>query len=199
MGQRLDRQVSLDLVNPNVALRRHVPFAGTAPMSSITYSKLQVLLHWTFAAIILWATVTGFGNALLTLPTAIAEGLNFINVSLTFLLIPLFGLRILCALDRHPPAQAHRILGLLAKAGHLALYVMTGLVLVTGVLMMERPINVFGLMHLPQPLQEPLLTDFFNRVHKYACVALALLVIGHVAAVAVHHWRGEKLLQRMSL
>ncbi|MCE4057122.1 cytochrome b [Pseudomonas sp. Au-Pse12] len=168
-------------------------------MPSCTYSKPHVLLHWTFAAIIIWATVTGFGNALLDLPTALADGISFINVSLTFMLIPLLGLRILCALDHQEPAHPNRALRLLAKVGHLALYVVTGLVLVTGVLMMERPINLFGLLSLYQPLQEPLLTEFFNRVHKYACVALAMLVVGHVAAVAVHHWRGEKLLQRMSL
>ncbi|MGE8352608.1 MAG: cytochrome b [Pseudomonas protegens] len=169
------------------------------PMPTSNYSRPHVLLHWTFACIIIWATVSGFGNALLDLPTVIADGISFVNVSLTFMLIPLFGLRILCALDHREPVHANRTLRLLAKCGHLALYVMTGFVLVTGVLMMERPINLFGVLSLAQPLQEPLLTDFFNVLHKYACVALALLVAGHVAAVAVHHWHGEKLLQRMSL
>jgi len=168
-------------------------------MSTRNYSRLHVLLHWTFATIIIWATLSGFGNALLNLPTVIADGINFINVSLTFLLIPLLGLRVVCALDRQEPASPHRLARLLAKGGHLALYLTTGLVLATGVLMMERPINVFGLLSLPQPLQEPLLTAFFNRVHKYACVVLALLVVGHVAAVGIHHWRGEKLLRHMSL
>ncbi|KAF0865956.1 cytochrome b [Pseudomonas sp. LD120] len=168
-------------------------------MSTCNYSKPHVLLHWTFAIIIIWATISGFSNALFTLPAAIADSINFINVSLTFMLIPLFGLRILCALDHQEPASPNRVARLLAKAGHLALYVMTGLVLVTGVLMMDRPINLFGLLYLQQPLHEQLLTDFFNVVHKYCCIALALLVIGHVAAVAVHHWRGEKLLRRMSL
>ncbi|MGC5704337.1 cytochrome b/b6 domain-containing protein [Pseudomonas sp. NFXW11] len=168
-------------------------------MPSTPYSRFHVLLHWIFALIIIWATLSGFANALLELPPALANGINFINVSLTFLLIPLFGLRVLSALDHHEPAPTKRLPHLLAKSGHLALYVMTGLVLVTGVLMMERPIDVFGLLSLSQPLHEPLLTGFFNSVHKYACVALALLVAGHVAAVALHHWRGEKLLRRMSL
>ena len=168
-------------------------------MPTCNYSRLHVLLHWIFACIIIWATVSGFGNALLDLPTVIADGISLVNVSLTFMLIPLFALRVLCALDHREAAHTHRALRLLAKSGHLALYVVTGLVLVTGVLMMERPINLFGVLSLAQPLQAPLLTDFFNVLHKYACMALALLVAGHVAAVAVHHWRGEKLLQRMSL
>lgn len=168
-------------------------------MPTYNYSRLHALLHWTFAAIIIWATITGFSNALFNLPTVIADSIDFINVSLTFMLIPLFGLRILCALNRQEPAHPNRLAHVLAKAGHLALYIATGLVLVTGVLMMERPINLFGLVSLQQPLQEPLLTEFFNVVHKYACMALALLVVGHVAAVVVHHWRGEKLLRRMAL
>ncbi|ROL74246.1 cytochrome b [Pseudomonas protegens] len=169
-------------------------------MPTSNYSRLHVLLHWIFACIIIWATVSGFGNALLDLPTEIADGISLVNVSLTFMLIPLFVLRILCALDHRAAAHTtHRALRLLAKSGHLVLYVVTGLVLVTGVLMMERPINLFGVLSLAQPLQAPLLTDFFNVLHKYACVALALLVAGHVAAVAVHHRYGEKLLQRMSL
>lgn len=168
-------------------------------MSSTPYSRIHVLLHWTFAAIILWATLSGFGNALFDLPAGIAEGIGFINVSLTFILIPLFVLRIVCALNHQRPASRQPLADLLAKAGHLALYVVTGVVLVTGVLMMERPIDLFGLLQISQPLHEPVLTDFFNAVHTYACIALALLVAGHMAAVVLHHWRGENLLRRMSL
>jgi cytochrome b561 len=169
------------------------------PMPTCNDSRPQVLLHWTFAAIILWATASGFGSALLDLPTALADGISVINVSLTFMLIPLLGLKILCALDRQPAAHTRRALRWLAKAGHLALYLTTGVVLLSGVLMMERPINLFGLLSLYQPLQEPLLTRFFNVVHQHACVALALLGAGHVAAVALRHWRAEKRLRRMAL
>lgn len=168
-------------------------------MSSTPYSRTHVLLHWTFAAIILWATFSGFGNALFDWPESVAEGIAFINVSLTFTLIPLFGLRLVCALNHQRPASRKSLAELSAKAGHLALYVVTALVLVTGVLMMDRPINLFGLLQISQPLHEPVLTDFFNAVHTYACIALALLVGGHIAAVALHHWRGENLLRRMSL
>lgn len=169
------------------------------PMRSIAYSTPRVLLHWIFALVIIWATVSGFGNAMLDLPDALSDGINFINVSLTAVLIPLFALRIYFTLAHplaHAPDEDNQVL---VKAGHLGLYVMTALVLVTGVLMMERPINVFSLALIPQPLAEPLLTGFFNTVHKACCVVLALLVVGHIGAVAVHHCNGHKLLQRMSL
>lgn len=169
-------------------------------MTSEKYSRPRMLLHWCFAAIIVWASLSGFANTLLNLPEAISHGISFINVSLTTLLIPLFGARLYFALA-HPvaeePAQALHSAALLAKVGHLALYMAIGLVLLSGVLMMERPIDFFGLLVLPQPLHEPLLTAFFNRVHRYACVALTLLVVGHIGAVLIHQWRGHPVLRRM--
>ncbi|AVR66639.1 cytochrome b/b6 domain-containing protein [Pseudomonas paraeruginosa] len=164
------------------------------------YTRPRRLLHWCFAVIIIWASLSGFVNALFELPAPIPDTIAFVNVSLTTLLIPLLGARVYYALA-HPaaeePEQQGEALRLLARAGHLALYVLIGLVLLTGVLMMERPIDFFGLLVFPQPLHEPLLTGFFNRAHRYSCVVLALLVVGHVAAVAFHHLRGQPVLRRM--
>ncbi|UXY50723.1 cytochrome b [Pseudomonas tohonis] len=169
-------------------------------MSSLRYSRPRILLHWGFAFIILWATVSGFTNALVELPSPLPDVIGFINVSLTALLIPFFVLRIGYALAQPGPAHAHRgnALGsFLAKAGHLALYIATALVLATGVLMMDRPIDLFGLASLPQPLNEPSLIEFFNRCHRVFCIALALLVAGHIGAVALHHLTGQPVLARM--
>jgi cytochrome b561 len=175
-----------------------MPFLSGIAMTS-HYTRLHVLLHWTFATIIIWATLSGFSIALFNLPANVSSAIGFINVSLTFTLIPLFVLRILCALDRHDTETGHRALRLLAKSGHLMLYIVTGLTLVTGVLMMERPMDLFGLVQLPQPLQDPALTRFFNTQHKYACIAMAVLIVGHISAVIAHHVCGDKILKRMSL
>ncbi|MCU1717751.1 cytochrome b/b6 domain-containing protein [Pseudomonas sp. 5P_3.1_Bac2] len=169
-------------------------------MPTRPYSRLHVLLHWVFAVIIIWATVSGFANALYRLPPAAVDAINFINVSLTSVLIPLLGLRILCALDHSTVAHSgNRAMRLLAKGGHLALYVVTAVTLLTGVLMMERPINVFGLLYIQQPLHDPVLTSFFNTQHKNACIVLGFLVSGHVAAVLLHTLSGTPILRRMSL
>lgn len=176
-----------------------MPFLSGIAMTR-HYSKLHVLLHWSFATIMIWATLSGFANALYSLSANVSSAIAFINVSLTTLLIPLFVLRILCALDRRNHTDdSHRGLRLLAKSGHLMLYVVTALTLITGVLMMDRPINIFGLVQLPQPLQDPALTRFFNTQHKYACIAMAVLIVGHVGAVIAHHLCGDKILKRMSL
>lgn len=170
-------------------------------MPSKRYSKPRRLLHWCFAVVIIWATVSGFLSSMTHLGAPIETAIAFINVSLTTLLIPLFGLRVFYLLAHPlPHAPAHgRAAQLLAQAGHLALYVTIAVVLLTGVLMMDRPISVFDLLVLPQPLNEPVLIEFFDLTHRYSCIALALLVIGHVAAVAVHQVRGHSVLQRMGV
>lgn len=86
----------------------------------------------------------------------------------------------------------------LAAAGHLILYVNTAVVLFTGVLMMDRPVNVFNLFSIPQPVQDPSLTRLFNQMHVWSCVSLAIFVAGHVLAVVKHQCAGKPLLRRMS-
>ncbi|EIU1679388.1 cytochrome b/b6 domain-containing protein [Pseudomonas aeruginosa] len=169
-------------------------------MTSDKYTRPRMLLHWCFAAIIIWASISGFVNALLSLPEPIADTIASVNVSLTTLLIPLLGARLFYVMAHPAPeetghfGQAGR---LLAKCVHLALYVSTSVVLLSGVLMMERPIDFFGLLAFPQPLHEPLLTGFFNDIHRYSCMVLAALVTGHVSAVVLHQLRGHPVLRRM--
>lgn len=168
-------------------------------MSQLHYSKPRRLLHWTFAVVVLWATLSGYASFLLQPSVEIKQTLAFINVSLTTLLVPLFVLRLLYML-RHPapaaPAHQNKAERLLVHAGHAGLLVTLGTVLFSGVLMMSRPIDVFGL-HLPQPLQDPAAITFFEELHHYSCLALALLVAGHIAAVILHQARGHGVLRRM--
>lgn len=169
-------------------------------MSTARYSRPRALLHWGSALVILWATVTGFAVALLDLPPALSAAIGFINVSLTTLFIPFFVLRIGYALAQPGPddiAHGNSLGRFLTQAGHLALYIATALVLASGVLMMDRPIDLFGLVTLPQPFTEPLLIEFFNASHRVFCVLLALLVAGHIGAVVIHQMRGHPVLDRM--
>ncbi|OLF51911.1 cytochrome b [Pseudomonas chlororaphis] len=168
-------------------------------MSHSHYSKPRRLLHWLFAAVVLWATISGYASALLQPPPEVKQTLAFINVSLTTVLVPLFVLRLLY-LVRHPapPAPAHQsaVERRLVHAGHALLLTTLGTVLFSGVLMMSRPIDLFGLQ-LPQPLQDPAAIAFFEALHHYSCIALALLVAGHIGAVILHQLRGHGVLRRM--
>ena len=177
---------------PNVA-RPHQS-SESPPMR---YSKAQVLLHWISAVIILWATISGFSVALLDVPHTVAEAIGFFNVSITSVLIPLFAVRVVIAVSNHGdvPASGAEWAALIA---HAALYLVTIVVLLTGVLMMEREINVFNLVTFPQPITDPQKTMAFNTAHRYACVLLAGLLFLHIAAVVKHHLSGNAILKRMS-
>ena len=80
-----------------------------------------------------------------------------------------------------------------------SIYLIVGAVLVTGVLMMDRPINVFGVIGIAQPLSDPCLIALFVTVHTWACVVLSLLLAVHIGAVIVHEACNRRVLQRMSL
>ena len=81
---------------------------------------------------------------------------------------------------------------------HALLYILTLVILLSGVFMMTRDINLFGLVSLPNPLDFPALNARFELVHKYSCRLLTLFVVLHVAAVVRHHRAGRKVLSRMT-
>nr|WP_229631855.1 cytochrome b/b6 domain-containing protein [Pseudomonas quercus] len=157
------------------------------------------MLHWLNAGIILWALLAGFYVALLPVAADVKHWVAWVNVSLTTLMIPLFIWRCLLAFRRRgrAVAQPPALMGRLATAVHLLLYFTITVVLVTGVLMMERPIVVFGWFALPQPLQSPALTGGFHTVHIASCYVLAGLVGVHVLAVLKHALAGQPVLRRM--
>lgn len=165
------------------------------------YSKPRVLLHWSFAVVIIWASISGFGVSLVQLPPSVVSAIHGLNVSLTALLVPLFLVRLVFSW-LHPgpslPTAFTARYRRLIQAGHIVLYIVIAQVLVSGVLMMDRPIEIFGLLSIRQPLQEPALIELFNTSHRYGCAVLALLVLGHIGAVLLHALRGHNLLARMS-
>lgn len=61
----------------------------------------------------------------------------------------------------------------MAHLGHLALYANICVVLITGVLMMDKNINVFNLFFIPHPLEDVQLLAFLNAC-MYFLVCLYL-------------------------
>ncbi len=163
------------------------------------YSALRRTLHWLSALVIIWATVTGFMLAFLVLPEALEQWLGTFNVALTLVFMPFFLLRLWLALTRKkPPTPALTTRQVrLAAYGHGLIYGTVLTVLVSGVSMMERPVSVFALLELPPLFKAGAVTAAFSALHHYACALLALLVLGHIAAVIVHQRRGVRLMQKM--
>lgn len=163
----------------------------------MNYSKVQVALHWFSAIIILWATFSGFYVAFADTPASVKAAIGFFNVSITAVLIPFFAVRVYIAFVRKiikPDTLAQWA----ALIVHKIIYLVTGFVLVTGVLMMDRDINIFNILTIPQPINDLYWTSLFFMLHRYACMILAVLLILHVAAVAKHHLQGNPVLKRMS-
>lgn len=163
------------------------------------YTRQQIFLHWFSAIIIIWGTISGFYVALFDHAIAHKPWVGFVNVSLTTLFIPFFIVRIWYAFRHGKPNDSLLTTreSKMAAIGHLLLYINITVVLISGVLMMERPINIFNFFTLPQPLPQGALTAAFNTAHIISCTTLALLVAGHILAVVKHQMAGKALLSRM--
>ncbi|MCY1429518.1 Prokaryotic cytochrome b561 [compost metagenome] len=170
-------------------------------MSYVKYTRQQVILHWVSAVVILWATISGFYVALAPVSNEVLVHVSFINVSLTTLFIPVFCVRWYLRYTRAGPigADGNRSTARLAHCVHEIIYWVTATVLVTGILMMDRPIDVFGWVQLSHLVSDPQWLARFNGLHIAACIVLAGLVAIHVAAVVMHELSGRRLLKRMSI
>ncbi|WP_192483923.1 MULTISPECIES: cytochrome b [Cysteiniphilum] len=165
----------------------------------LKYNKWQVILHWFSAVIIIWALITGFYVALFDVSQEVKAAIGFFNVSITTVLIPFFILRVIVMLcsrkveDSNLSNHNHK----LAKAMHFSLYVVIAIVLLSGVLMMDRQINVFGVLFFPQLIHSPIALNIWFDLHKYSCIALSILVLLHILAVIKHYVNGHKILKKM--
>jgi cytochrome b561 len=165
------------------------------------YCSQRICLHWVSAAVIVWTLASGFYVAGVDVPAQTGQWIAFTNVSLTTVFIPFFVWRsCLFVIHLRDMRLSAMTLGeQLAFFFHSLIYLTVGVVLLTGVLMMDRPIDVFALFKIAQPLSDPTLIAQFFTVHVWVCVALSVLVVGHVGAVIVHELNGRRVLRRMSL
>lgn len=164
-----------------------------------SYSPRRVLLHWLSAVILLWTLVSGFYVAYGPVSGSVQHSIGSFNVSLTTVFIPLFVWRA-CLFVRELRALESMLAwtqGLVLFV-HAMIYLTIGVVLFTGVLMMQTAISVFGLIQIPQPLGDPSLIEWANRVHTLSCVMLSILVAMHIGAVIWHEVSGRRILRRMA-
>jgi len=161
------------------------------------YSKPRIFLHWLSAAIILWATFSGFGVVLLDANDPFRQWVESFNPQITSLFIPFFAWRLWLAVKSRSPQARSTAQERLASAAHKALYVAVSGVLITGVLMMSHPVMLLALVPLPQLIHSKTVLLELHEVHHVLCAALAALVALHLAAVVMHQVRGKSVLRRM--
>lgn len=170
---------------------------GHASGEARGYSKTRVFLHWLSATVILWATFSGFGVALLEQNDPFRQWVESFNPQLTSLFIPFFAWRLWLAFNapRHP--GTHDVQARLASAAHKAIYAAVAGVLITGVLMMSHPVMLLALVPLPQLIHSQVALLELHEVHHILCAVLAGLVALHLAAVVLHQVRGQSVLKNM--
>ncbi len=168
-------------------------------MKAADYSMSQKLLHWVSAVIILWSLLSGFYVAVFSVPASVKAWVGFFNVSLTTLYIPVFILRVYCSFSHGLDFSTKRSLQeYMALLVHKAMYLVLAVVLATGVLMMDRPINVFNLFSIAPFESDPVRIVWYTRVHVLSCVGLLLMLVMHIGAVVLHERRGKRVMARMS-
>ena len=166
----------------------------------VSYSLGQVMLHWLSAVVILWTLLSGVYVAIFEVGVVIRNWVGFVNVSLTVLYVPIFILRLYYSFLHgfSSPGRKRCIAEYSALLVHKAIYLTLGVVLLTGVLMMDRPINIFNVLLIAQLHTDPALIAWSTQVHVQACVMLLILVALHVGAVIKHEWYGHRVLKNMS-
>ena len=164
------------------------------------FVPLARLLHWASALVILWATFSGTYIAVFAVDDRLKHTIAEFNVAVTVAFIPVFLWRVLYRVHRGMPSYGATLSATNASAAnwvHFAPYLLTGLVLFSGLLMMTRDIYVFNLLVLPKVFSDPNVADFFNRLHVYSSRFLGFLILVHVGAVLKHRHAGTPILQRM--
>lgn len=164
------------------------------------YGYITRLLHWLIAALILWQ-LAGMGLKLVLGRDSIAGFFVRLHQPVGTALMVLIVLRAIWAFAnrRTRPVHGNGLMGLAARAGHLALYAVMLLVPALALLRAwgsARPFAPFGreIFSAKEPPVEWAVT-LGDRLHGEFGWLLALLIAGHILMVFVHDriWRDQTL------
>ncbi|WP_020180214.1 cytochrome b [Methylopila sp. M107] len=153
----------------------------------------SILLHWTVAVGV--AGMLAFGYWISTLPKGPGKT-DYVQLHKSFGMIVLIlaSARVLWRLRVGFPAPIGRAWERgAARASHGLLIALTLVLPLSGVvrsLTYARPVAVFGLPVIPQMLAEKnvRLNEIAGAVHDACALALAMLIVLHVAVAAKHHF-----------
>ena len=154
------------------------------------YDGVTRLLHWVFAAGIIYASIAGYTLARLSGGPE-RDFLSQLNMSIATVLIVLFPLRVYWKVARIEPRALPRVSNVqraLAHRVHILIYITIFAVLASGFLMVPNGYSFFGLVEIHTPFAKGALTDKLFVIHRVACALLAGLVVLHVLAVVKHQF-----------
>lgn len=170
------------------------------------YGRVSRLLHWAMAGLILWQLTGMILRAALGRVPVVSFFVG-LHPAVGTALFALVVARILWALAMRGrrPAHGRGPVGIAARLGHLALYALMLAVPAAALIRAwggPRGLQVWGLTVFPARAETDVVAwavALGNGVHGMMGWLLALLLLGHVAMVAVHEglWR-DGTLRRMA-
>ncbi len=171
--------------------------------ASPRYTRTAMALHWLLAVLIVGTFALGIYMHELPFSMTRLKLYNWHKWAGVGILV-LSAARLLWRLAHRPPADRPMPAwqSRAAHAAHLALYVLFFAVPLAGWAYSSSagfPIVLFGVLPLPDfvPVQREL-SEVLKQVHAALAMALAAVVVVHVAGAAKHQWISrDGLLQRM--
>lgn len=164
------------------------------------YDLTARLLHWLSALVILWATISGFYLILFNNEESIKHQISELNVSITVVFVPFFCWRVIYRIKHGIPSYGNLLSereAKIAKAMHILLYTLVTVVLLSGVLMMEKDFTVFNLFSISRLIDTPEIQEAFRILHMYSTRILAVCIVLHVLASVKHEISGKRIFKRM--
>lgn len=173
--------------------------------TSTSYGLVAIFLHWLDAIIIILLFGIGFYMVDLTYYDSLYKPLPFIHKSVGMLMLFWFGFRIFWRFTSIHPDPVEGMTAserLLARLAHRGLYLLIGIVLISGYLIPTAAgaaISIFDLFSIPATITSiPNQEDLAGAVHRYVAYALIALVVLHATAALKHHFiNHDNTLRRM--
>lgn len=167
------------------------------------YGSVSRFFHWVVALLVFWQALKLFDR--------IDDGEHWIgqtlvpwHISIGVLVLLLVIPRIAWALrnrGNRPPAPPPAALGLVAKAGHFALYAALLLMPLTGIAIMVGigyGLTAFGIELVARGTDMPWLASVGGALHSPVAWFLVVMVAGHAGMALVHHFvKKDGVLRRM--
>ncbi|MBB3188843.1 cytochrome b [Halomonas cerina] len=161
--------------------------------TSSGWGLVSILLHWLSALAIIalfvlgwWMTGLGYYDSWYNLAPWWHKSVGMLVL---FATLARLAWR---AVQPTPTAAGTRLERALAHLGHIALYVLMLVVLVSGYLISTADgagISVFGAFEVPALISHlPDQATVAGTLHWYSALALMLIAAGHALAALKHHW-----------
>ena len=165
------------------------------------YDVFSRVLHWIVAMVIIYAMSMGYLLHALE-GTSWFTFFSELNMSLATVATPIMVVRFIWRFFRpstpYPVTMPRRKKQLVVFA-HEIFYLIIFSVLISGFLMLQKDYHLFGLLHVPRPVINLEINQFFFQLHRLSCIALGIMLLAHIGAV-INYWRkGQNVILRRML